>query len=57
MSATANKLKGDWNSIKSKLKLEYGEFTDDDLEFQESQEDELPGRTRKVTRMHQQRGK
>lgn len=44
MSAFADKLKGNWNQIKGKLKQEYGELTDDDLAYQEGKEDELLGR-------------
>lgn len=44
MSALADRLKGNWNEIKGKLKQEYAELTDDDLTYQEGQEDELLGR-------------
>lgn len=44
MSAFADKLKGNWNQIKGKLKQEYGELSDDDLAYQEGKEDELLGR-------------
>lgn len=37
-------LKGRWNEIKGKLKMEYSDLTDDDLKFIEGKEDELIGR-------------
>ncbi len=44
MSATEDKLKGNWNQIKGKLKQQYGDLSDDDLTYQEGREDELYGR-------------
>lgn len=44
MSATEDKLKGNWNQIKGKLKQQYGDLSDDDLTYQEGKEDELYGR-------------
>ncbi len=49
MSANSDKLKGNWNIIKGKLKQQYGELTDDDLTYVEGQEDELIGRIQKKT--------
>mgnify|MGYP000636463840 CR=1 FL=1 len=49
MSAFTDKVKGNWNIIKGKLKEEYAELTDDDLLYQEGQEDELLGRIQKKT--------
>lgn len=49
MGATQDKLKGNWNVIKGKLKQEYGELTDDDLQYTEGEEDELIGRIQKKT--------
>ena len=49
MGAVQDKLKGNWNIIKGKLKQEYGELTDDDLQYTEGQEDELLGRIQKKT--------
>ena len=43
MSAFADKVKGNWNQIKGKLKEEYAELTEDDLLYQEGQEDQLLG--------------
>jgi len=37
-------LKGNWNIIKGKLKLEYASLTDNDLIYAEGAEDELFGR-------------
>lgn len=44
MSAFTDKIKGNWNIIKGKLKQEYGELTEDDLTYTEGHEDELIGR-------------
>ncbi|MEJ2399603.1 MAG: CsbD family protein, partial [Gammaproteobacteria bacterium] len=44
-----DKLKGNWNEVKGKLKEEYGELTDDDLMYQEGKEDQLLGRIQKKT--------
>ncbi len=44
MSATQEKIKGNWNQIKGKLKAKYGELTDDDLTYTEGKEDELLGK-------------
>jgi uncharacterized protein YjbJ (UPF0337 family) len=41
------RLKGNWNQIKGKLKQKYGELTDDDLTYVEGKEDELYGRIQK----------
>ncbi len=49
MESIKNKIKGNWNIIKGKLKQEYAELTDDDLTYVEGQEDELLGRIQKKT--------
>lgn len=49
MSAFADKLKGNWNVVKGKLKQEYADLTDDDLQYAEGKEDELLGRIQKRT--------
>lgn len=49
MSATTDKIKGNWNTVKGRLKQKYGELTDDDLTYAEGQEDELIGRIQKKT--------
>ncbi len=49
MNSTTNKIKGNWNVIKGKLKQEYGDLTDDDLTYVEGKEDELLGRIQKKT--------
>lgn len=49
MSAQGDKLKGNWNVIKGKLKQKYGDLTDDDLKYVEGKEDELFGRLQKKT--------
>ena len=43
MSAFADKLKGNWNELKGKMKQEFAELSEDDLTYQEGQEDELLG--------------
>jgi len=37
-------IKGNWNKLKGKLKKEYGDLTDDDLQYTEGKEDQLIGR-------------
>jgi uncharacterized protein YjbJ (UPF0337 family) len=49
MSAFTDKLKGNWNQVKGKLKQQYGDLTDDDLTYAEGKEDELLGRIQKKT--------
>jgi len=49
MSATSDKIKGNWNTIKGKLKQQYGDLTDDDLTYSEGKEDEMLGRIQKKT--------
>ena len=49
MSATLDKIKGNWNMIKGKLKEEYGELTDNDLAYVEGQEEQLLGQIQKKT--------
>lgn len=49
MSALTDKLSGNWNEIKGKIKQEYGELTDDDLTYTEGQEDQLLGKIQKKT--------
>lgn len=49
MSATTDKIKGNWNEIKGKIKQEYAEVTDDDLLYEEGQEDQLIGQIQKKT--------
>ena len=49
MSATSDKIKGNWNTIKGKLKQQYGDLTDDDLTYAEGKEDEMLGKLQKRT--------
>jgi len=44
MSATNDKIRGNWNQLKGKVKEQYGELTEDDLTYSEGQEDQLIGR-------------
>lgn len=49
MGATEDKIKGNWNQIKGKLKQQYGDLTDEDLTYAEGKEDELLGRIQEKT--------
>ncbi len=49
MGALKDKVKGNWNEIKGKIKQEYAEVTDDDLLYAEGQEEELIGRIQAKT--------
>lgn len=49
MSAFEDKVKGNWNTIKGKLKQQYGDLTDDDLMYDEGKADELLGKIQKRT--------
>lgn len=49
MSAFEDKVKGNWNEIKGKLKQQYGDLTDDDLIYAEGKSDELLGKIQKKT--------
>jgi uncharacterized protein YjbJ (UPF0337 family) len=40
-------LKGNWNQIKGKIKEKHGDFTDDDLEYEEGKDDQFFGRLQK----------
>lgn len=44
MSATNDKIRGNWNQLKGKVKEQYGELTDNDLAYEEGQEDQLIGK-------------
>lgn len=37
-------IKGNWNELKGKLRQEYADLTDDDLQYAEGKEEELLGR-------------
>ncbi|HCX24177.1 MAG: general stress protein CsbD [Flammeovirgaceae bacterium] len=41
--------KGTWNEVKGKLKMKYGDLTDDDLTYAEGKADELLGTLQKKT--------
>ena len=49
MGSATDKIKGNWNIVKGKLKQQYGQLTDDDLRYMEGQEDELLGRIQQKT--------
>ena len=42
-------IKGDWKIIKGKLKQQWAQLTDDDLQMAEGMEEELIGRIQKRT--------
>lgn len=42
-------MKGNWNIAKGKLKQQWGDLTDDDLDYTEGKEEELLGRIQKRT--------
>jgi uncharacterized protein YjbJ (UPF0337 family) len=44
MNSTELKLKGNWNTIKGKIKQQYAHLSDDDLKYEEGKDDELVGR-------------
>ncbi|HMQ59721.1 MAG TPA: CsbD family protein [Flavilitoribacter sp.] len=44
MSATKDRIKGNWKQIKGKLKTEYAQLTNDDLLYEEGKEEQLIGR-------------
>ena len=48
-SGTSLKIKGNWNTLKGKIKQQYASLTDDDLLYEEGKEDELYGRIQKKT--------
>jgi len=48
-NSTTDKIKGNWNILKGKLKSKYGKLTDNDLTYAEGKEDELIGRIQKTT--------
>lgn len=47
MDGTNDKIKGNWNMLKGKLKQQYADLTDNDLLYVEGKEDELHGRLQK----------
>ncbi|MEO8591293.1 MAG: CsbD family protein [Flavobacteriales bacterium] len=44
MNSANDKIKGNWNQLKGKLKQQYANLTDNDLLYVEGKEDELHGR-------------
>ncbi|HKK38358.1 MAG TPA: CsbD family protein [Cryomorphaceae bacterium] len=49
MGSTEDKMKGNWNQLKGKLKQQYGDLSDDDLTYAEGKEDEVLGRIQEKT--------
>lgn len=41
--------RGNWNQIKGKLRQEYGDLTEDDVEYSEGKQDEWLGRLQEKT--------
>ncbi|TGE21570.1 CsbD family protein [Hymenobacter aquaticus] len=46
---TELRARGNWNEIKGKAKQQWGDLTDDDLDYQEGQQDEWFGRLQQKT--------
>lgn len=44
MGSLQDKMKGNWNELKGKMKQNYAQLTEDDLMYEEGKEDELLGR-------------
>jgi len=44
MGSFTDRITGNWNEIKGKIKQEYADLTDDELAYQEGKEDELLGK-------------
>lgn len=49
MEAWKQKLEGNWNVLKGKIKQQYADLTEDDLVMERGKEDELLGRIQKVS--------
>jgi uncharacterized protein YjbJ (UPF0337 family) len=49
MEAWKEKITGNWNIIKGKIKQQYGDMTDNDLTYVKGKEDELLGRIQKAS--------
>lgn len=49
MDALKDKIKGNWNQIKGKLRQEYAILNDNDLAYEVGQEEELLGRIQEKT--------
>ena len=49
MDALKDKIKGNWNQIKGKLRQEYAILYDNDLAYEVGQEEELLGRIQEKT--------
>ncbi|GAA4437248.1 CsbD family protein [Ravibacter arvi] len=47
MGSLTDKIRGNWNELKGKIKQKYADLTDDDLLYVEGKEDELLGRLQK----------
>jgi len=49
MNSTEEKIKGNWNEIKGKLRKEYAILSDNDLAYEVGQEEELIGKIQQKT--------
>lgn len=48
-NATLDKIKGNWNQMKGKVKQAYATLSDDDLKYEEGKEEELIGKIQEKT--------
>lgn len=49
LQGAEDKLKGNWNQLKGKLKENYGQLTDDDLTYIEGKKDQMIGAIQEKT--------
>lgn len=49
MDALKDRISGNWNQIKGKLKEEYGEWAENELMYQEGKEDQMIGKIQEKT--------
>ncbi|MBV7441450.1 CsbD family protein [Weeksellaceae bacterium TAE3-ERU29] len=49
MSSLDDKLKGNWDQLKGKVKQQWGDLTDDDLTYADGKSDELLGKIQEKT--------
>ena len=47
LDTTELRARGNWHELKGKIRKEYGDLTDDDLEYENGQEEEWYGRISK----------
>ncbi|MEK7256838.1 MAG: CsbD family protein [Bacteroidota bacterium] len=49
MAIFSDKVRGNWNVIKGKLKQRYGDLSDSDLMYEQGKEEEMLGRLQRKT--------